>query len=327
MGWVLTAVSQCYAFPMPTPALEFDAISKQYRGFFRSQWVTALRDFSLRVEPGEIFGFLGPNGAGKTTAIHIAIGLMFPSSGRGEMLGHSFGHAPTRRRVGFLAENVALYHRPAAKLVRFYGALNGMRDPLLRQRTTEMLKELELADVARRNAGKFSRGMLQRVGLAQALVNDPDLLILDEPASALDPLGRVRVREILLRARQAGKTVFLSSHLLSEVEQICDRLAIVIQGRVARVGTLAELLEAQDRFVITARGIDALMFEGAQQNGFIKITVPALQQRRTIEKIWLAGGEVVAVNPIRRTLEDLFVELANQNGGGHAGPDNPGEQK
>jgi ABC-2 type transport system ATP-binding protein len=302
---------------MPAAALEFSNVSKQYRGFFRSQWVTALRDFSLRVEPGEIFGFIGPNGAGKTTAIHLAMGLMFPSGGRGELLGHAFGHVPTRRRVGFLAENVALYHRPAARLVRFYGALNGMRDPQLRQRTTEMLKELELTDVAGRNAGKFSRGMLQRVGLAQALVNDPELLILDEPASALDPLGRVRVREILLRAREAGKTVFLSSHLLSEVEQICDRLAIVIRGRVARVGTLAELLEAQDRFVITAKGIDALMFEGTPQNGFIRITVPALNQRRTIEKIWLAGGEVVAVNPIRRTLEDLFVELAGQNGGGH----------
>ena len=299
------------------PALAFNDVSKHYRGFFRSQWVTALRNFSLRVERGEIFGFLGPNGAGKTTAMHLAIGLMFPSSGRGEMLGHAFGHAPTRRRIGFLAENVSLYHRSAAKLVRFYGALNGMRDPELRQRTTDMLKEFEISDVADRNAGKFSRGMLQRVGLAQALVNDPELLILDEPASALDPLGRMRVREILLRARDAGKTVFLSSHLLSEVEQICDRLAIVIKGRVARVGTLAELLESQDRFVITAKGIDALMFEGSQQNGFIKITVPALTQRRTIEKIWLAGGEVIAVNPIRRTLEDLFVELANQNGGGH----------
>jgi ABC-2 type transport system ATP-binding protein len=301
------------------PALAFNDVSKHYRGFFRSQWVTALRNFSLRVERGEIFGFLGPNGAGKTTAMHLAIRLMFPSSGRGEMLGHAFGHAPTRRRIGFLAENVSLYHRSAAKLVRFYGALNGMRDPQLRQRTTEMLKEFEITDVADRNAGKFSRGMLQRVGLAQALVNDPELLILDEPASALDPLGRMRVREILLRARDAGKTVFLSSHLLSEVEQICDRLAIVIKGRVARVGTLSELLESQDRFVITAKGIDALMFEGSQQNGFIKITVPALTQRRTIEKIWLAGGEVIAVNPIRRTLEDLFVELANQNGGGHSG--------
>jgi len=307
------------------PALVFNDVSKHYRGFFRSQWVTALRNFSLRVERGEIFGFLGPNGAGKTTAMHLAIGLMFPSSGRGEMLGHEFGHAPTRRRIGFLAENVSLYHRSAAKLVRFYGALNGMRDPQLRQRTTEMLKEFEITDVADRNAGKFSRGMLQRVGLAQALVNDPELLILDEPASALDPLGRMRVREILLRARDAGKTVFLSSHLLSEVEQICDRLAIMIKGRVARVGTLAELLESQDKFVITAKGIDALMFEGSQQNGFIKITVPALTQRRTIEKIWLAGGEVIAVNPIRRTLEDLFVELANQNGGGHSGE--PGSQE
>src|SRR5215469_3776066 len=165
------------------PALAFTGVSKQYHGFLGGSRVTALRDFSLRVEPGEIFGFLGPNGAGKTTAIHIALGLMFPSSGHGEMLGHSFGHAPTRRRVGFLAENVSLYHRPAAKLVRFYGALNGMKDPHLWQRTTEMLNELELTDVAARNAGKFSRGMLQRVGLAQALINDPELLILDEPAS------------------------------------------------------------------------------------------------------------------------------------------------
>jgi ABC-2 type transport system ATP-binding protein len=297
------------------PALVFDNVSKQYRGFFRSQWVTALRDFSLRVERGEIFGFLGPNGAGKTTAMHLAIGLMFPTSGRGEMLGHTFGHAPTRRRIGFLAENVALYHRPASKLVRFYGALNGMRDPQLRQRTAEMLKELELADAAGRNAGKFSRGMLQRVGLAQALINDPELLILDEPASALDPLGRIRVREILLRARDAGKTVFLSSHLLSEVEQICDRIAIVIKGKVVRVGTLAELLEAQDKFVITAKGVDASLFAGAQQNGLIKITVAAADQRKTIEKIWTAGGEVLAVNPVRRSLEDLFVELANYSGG------------
>jgi len=303
---------------MPTAAaLEFSDISKEYRSFFRAETVRALDRFSLRVEPGEIFGFLGPNGAGKTTAIHIALGLMFPTSGHGSMLGRNFGYAPTRRRVGFLAENVALYHRPAGRLVEFYGGLQRMREPHLRRRTMELLKELDLSSVADRNAGKFSRGMLQRVGLAQALINDPDLLILDEPTSALDPIGRVQVREIMLRARQEGKTVFLSSHLLSEVEQICDRLAIVIKGRVARVGTIGELLESQDRFVITARGIDALMFEGSRQNGYIKITVPALQQRAAIEKIWLAGGEVIAVNPIRQTLEELFVQLAHQNGGSH----------
>jgi ABC-2 type transport system ATP-binding protein len=303
---------------MPAPAaLVFDNVTKEYHGFFNTERVKALDGFSLRVEQGEIFGFLGPNGAGKTTAIHIAMGLMLPTSGRGELLGHPFGHAAARRRVGFLAENVALYHRPVARLVRFYGALNGMRDPQLRRRTMQLLQQLDLNGVARRNAGKLSRGMQQRAALAQALVNDPDLLILDEPASALDPIGRLQVREILLRAREAGKAVFLSSHLLSEVEQICDRLAIVIKGRVARVGTLAELLETQERFVITARGIDALMFEGAKQNGFIKITVPALNQRQTIEQIWLAGGEVVSVHPIRRTLEDLLVELAHSNGGSH----------
>ena len=300
---------------MPTAAaLEFDNITKEYRSFFRNHSVKALDGFSLRVESGEIFGFLGPNGAGKTTAIHVALGFTFPSSGRGEMLGHPFGHAATRRRVGFLPENVAVYHRPAAQLVRFYGALNSVHEAGLRQRTVALLKKLDLAGVADRNVGKFSRGMLQRVGLAQALVNDPELIILDEPTSALDPLGRIAVREILLDARKAGKTIFLSSHLLSEIEQICNRMAIVIKGCVARIGTVAELLEAQDRFVITARGIDALMFDGTQQNGFIKITVPALRQRSTIQQIWLAGGEVIAVNPIRRTLEDLFVELAGQNG-------------
>jgi ABC-2 type transport system ATP-binding protein len=312
---------------MPGPALEFDAVSKQYRSFFHSDRVTALREFSLRVEQGEIFGFLGPNGAGKTTAIHIAMGLMFPTAGDGRMLDHPFGHVPTRRRVGFLGESVALYHRPASKLVRFYGALNGLRDPHLRARVQEMLQALDLDAVANRNAGKFSRGMIQRVGLAQALLNDPDLLILDEPTSALDPLGRKQVREIMVRARDAGKTVFISSHLLSELEQVCDRLAIVIKGRLARVGTIAELIESQDRFVITAKGIDALLFEGSQQNGYIKVTVPALEQRRALEKIWLAGGEVIAVNPIRRTLEDLFVELAHQNGGSQKGKPGDAEGK
>ncbi|HLY99515.1 MAG TPA: ABC transporter ATP-binding protein [Candidatus Angelobacter sp.] len=298
------------------PALEFDNITKEYRGFFKSESVKALDGFSLRVEPGEIFGFLGPNGAGKTTAIHIALGFLHSTKGKGSMLGHPFGHPGIRRRVGFLAENIALYHRPAARLVRFYGALNGMNGSDLRRRTREIFAELNLQNVAERNTARLSRGMLQRVGLAQALVNNPDLLILDEPTSALDPLGRIAVRDILKRFRQEGKTVFLSSHMLSEAEQICDRLAIVVRGRVKRVGSIPELLESQERFVITATGIDALMFPGSQQNGHIKITVPALEQRRMIEQIWLAGGEVIAVNPVRRTLEDLFVELAHQNGGG-----------
>jgi len=139
---------------------------------------------------------------------------MRPTKGSGSLLGQPFGEAPTRRRVGFLAENVAFYHRPARDLVRFYAALNGLRDPELSLRVKQVLDLVQLSDVAGRNAGKLSRGMLQRVGLAQALVNDPDLLILDEPTSALDPAGRVAVRDLLLQEKKRGKTVFLSSHLL-----------------------------------------------------------------------------------------------------------------
>ena len=272
--------------------------------------VTALDDFSLSVERGEMFGFLGPNGAGKTTAIHLAMGFMRLSAGSGRMLGMPFGHAATRRRIGFLAESVALYHRKAANAVRFYGALNGFRDPDLARAVRDVINTLDLGDVADRNVGKFSRGMLQRVGLAQALVNDPELLVLDEPTSALDPLGRVAVRELLLRARAAGKTIFLSSHLLSEVEAICDRVAIVSRGRVARIGTTAELLERADQSQIEARRVPVTMFPGAvEEDGIVRFVVPAQQLRQAVEQVWNSGGEIVRMNPVRRSLEEIFVEL------------------
>src|SRR5579863_229773 len=225
------------------PALQFENVSKEYSTFLSKRRLHALENFNLTVEVGEIFGFLGPNGAGKSTAIHLAMGFMRPTSGTGSLLGRRFGHAPTRRRVGFLAENVALYHRRAERLIRFYGALDGMSGRHLDRRAEEVLRIVGLQDDANRNAGKFSRGMLQRVGLAQAMVNDPDLLILDEPTSALDPLGRVMVRELLLRAREAGKTIFLSSHLLSEVEMVCDRVAVLHHGRIVRLGRTADLLQ------------------------------------------------------------------------------------
>lgn len=295
-------------------ALEFERLSRDYRGFLGQRTVHALDGLSLAVEAGEIFGFLGPNGAGKTTALHIAMGLLRPTSGGGRMLGKPFGDAPTRNRVGFLAENVALYHRPAGKLVRFYGALNGMRDPELAARTRAVLETVELSPDAGRNVGKFSRGMLQRVGLAQALVNDPELLILDEPTSALDPLGRVAVRELLLRMKALGKTIFLSSHLLSEVELICDRVAILHRGRLARLGRTTDLLQSRDQTEIRARGIDAGRFGGEATDGVVKLRVLTSAQRSTIERVWTAGGEIVSVNPARRSLEEIFVELTRQEG-------------
>jgi ABC-2 type transport system ATP-binding protein len=189
-----------------------------------------------------------------------------------------------------------------------------MRDPLLRERVREMLQTFDLEEAADRNVGKFSRGMLQRVGLAQALVNDPELLILDEPTSALDPLARVAVRELLLGARNSGKTIFISSHLLSEIEMICDRVAILHRGSVARLGKTSDLLESPDRCEIVVQKIDAGLFPGAvPRDGRLHVEAPTSTQRAVIERVWAAGGEVVSVNPLRKSLEALFLELAGSD--------------
>ena len=297
-----------------TYALEYEHVSKQYGGLWQSKPVDALKDFNLQVERGEIFGFLGPNGAGKTTAIHIALGFVRPTSGAGRMLGESFGHAPTRRRVGFLAENPTFYHLSARNLIRTYGALNGMRDPRLRERVREMLQVFDLEEAADRSVGKFSRGMLQRVGLAQALVNDPDLLVLDEPTSALDPVVRVAVRELLLKAREKGKTVFISSHLLSEIEMICDRVAILHHGSVVRLGKTPELLESSDQCEVVVQRVKSEVFpEAVARDGRLHLLAPLSMQRNIIERAWAAGGEVVSVNPVRKSLETVFLELARSD--------------
>jgi ABC-2 type transport system ATP-binding protein len=292
--------------------LEFNQVTKEYRSFAGKRRLRALEGFSLTVEAGEIFGFLGPNGAGKSTAIHLAMGFMRPTAGSGRLFGQPFGHPATRRRVGFLAESVALYHRRAEGLISFYGALNGMAGSHLAGRAREVLEAVGLQDHANRNAGKFSRGMLQRVGLAQAMVNDPELLILDEPTSALDPLARVMVRELLLSARNAGKTIFLSSHLLSEVELVCDRVAVLHRGRLARLGRTADLLRVGEQTQITARAIAAKDFAGSVvSDGLVTFSVATRDQRAALEKIWALGGEVVSVNPVRRSLEEVFLEVTN----------------
>jgi ABC-2 type transport system ATP-binding protein len=296
-------------------ALEYEGVSKEYRSWFGRRTIPALQDFVLSVGEGEIYGFLGPNGAGKTTAIHLAMGFMRATSGVGRMLGKPFGDVATRRRVGFLAENVALYHRSAESVVRFYGGLNDMHGPALRRAVSDVLQAVGLQSESGRNIAQFSRGMLQRIGLAQAFVNDPALVILDEPTSALDPATRVAVRELLLTARRHGKTIFLSSHLLSEVELVCDRLAILSRGRVVRAGCLNDLLETGGRIAIVVRSIPASLFPDATADGsLLQFTAARSQLREALERVWAAGGEVVSVNPLRRSLEDMFLELT-------AGPD------
>lgn len=266
------------------------------------------------MEPGEIVGFLGPNGAGKTTAIHVALGITRATSGNGMMLGSPLGDARARRRIGFLAESPAFYHRSAKTILRLYGALNGVREPELSSRATNLLEQVGLGDEAERNVGKFSRGMLQRVGIAQAFMNDPDLLILDEPTSALDPISRHQVRELLRAARDRGKSVFLSSHQLSEVELICDRVFFVHQGRIVGAGRTQELLASSDEFEIVANGIaapPAYAREVSRDSDQIRFTVAAKNQQAAIQDVWLQRGTLIRVTPKTRSLEEIFLELVD----------------
>lgn len=292
---------------MTASALRFEDVSKIYRSAFRSTEKRALDRFSLEVGRGEVFGFLGPNGAGKTTAIHIALGLMLANRGRGELLDRPFGDHRARRRVGFLPENPAFPHRTAREVLHFNAVLNDVPEAEARKRSGELLEQLGLSDVAERQVNKFSRGMLQRVGLAQALVNDPELLILDEPASALDPGARAQVREALLGCKRQGKTVFLSSHLLSEVESVCDRVAFVVNGRLVRAGSTRELLEDATRFEIVTEDATGLRKSSI---------VLAGDQRSAIERAWLANETVVGVAPVHRSLEEVFLGLTQPHGGG-----------
>ena len=296
--------------------LEFDGVSKRYPSLFARQERWALRDFSLKIEAGEIVGFLGPNGAGKTTAIHIALGLCSATNGSGKLLGHYFGNAAARKRIGFLSETPAFYHQKARDVLKFSGALNGVREPELSRRANELIEAVGLASDSNRNIGKFSRGMLQRIGVAQALINDPDLLILDEPTSALDPISRLQVRQVLLDARAKGKTVFLSSHQLSEVELVCDRVIFVRAGEVIASGKMSELTESASEFEIVAEGLASapdFAREAHQHDGRWTFVVDKQHQQQAIEKIWTGGGRVVSVTPRTRNLEDLFVQLMRQS--------------
>lgn len=297
-------------------ALEFEHVGKCYRSLFREErW--ALRDFSLRVESGEIVGFLGPNGAGKTTAINIAVGLVHATSGSGTLLGKRLGEVSARRRIGFLPESPAYYHRSARATLKFCGELNGVREPDLSRRTSELLAAVGLESEAELSVGKFSRGMLQRVGVAQALINDPDLLILDEPTSALDPISRLLVRQLLLDARNRGKSVFLSSHQLSEVESICDRIFFLQAGRIVAAGTTAQLLQSSEACEITvsnANGLPASASDIHRRASQTTFTIPVSEQRAAIEQIWAAGGTLISVTRKTKSLEDVFIDVMTRNG-------------
>jgi ABC-2 type transport system ATP-binding protein len=302
-------------------ALATFELTKDYAiGFWRKRPYRALDRLTLNVDEGEVFGFLGPNGAGKTTTLKLLMQLVFPTSGHAEILGRPLGDLATKRRIGYLPEHPYFYdYLTAEELLVYFAALFGYRGPERRARAARLLDEVGIGRERRLQLRKFSKGMLQRVGIAQALINDPDLVILDEPMSGLDPLGRKEVRSLILRLRDRGRTVFFSSHVLSDAEALCSRVAILANGRLVASGQLNEILafNAHGWELVIADVSETVL---ANLGSRIRHSVRLGQGRYALElpldpppqqllaQLTLAGGRLISLNPMRETLEDFFVK-------------------
>ena len=279
----------------------------------------ALDNLTMSVAPGEVFGLLGPNGAGKSTLVKILMGLIHPSAGSARLLGRPIGALEVKARVGFLPEHFRFHDWLAAdEFLSFHAGLLGIPKPERRSRISEVLGLVGLSSRAGDKLRTFSKGMLQRIGIAQALLNDPEVVFLDEPTSALDPLGRREVRDLIRELKRRGKTVFLNSHLLSEIEMVCDRVAIIDRGRVVREGYLGELLANEHEAEVQVKNLSPRLLEDIRaswavaqiSDSIIRVSLKddveiPLLARRIVE----GGGELYGLTARRGTLEDLFVEV------------------
>jgi ABC-2 type transport system ATP-binding protein len=300
-------------------ALSTDQLSKDYLvGFWRPRPYRALDCLTIDVQPGEVFGFLGPNGAGKTTTLKLLMQLVFPTSGTATILGRPLGDPEMKRRIGYLAENPYFYdYLTAEELLSYFASLFGLQGAERRQRVERLLDTVQIGAERRLPLRKFSKGMIQRVGLAQALLNDPEMVFLDEPMSGLDPLGRRDVRALILRLRDEGRTVFFSSHILGDAETLCSRVAILARGRLVTTGRLDDLLALTTKgwevvATLTAEAVARLGpdVRRAQPIAASQYTLEFAPERTPEEIVALlarAGGQLRSLTPIRETLEDVFV--------------------
>ena len=275
---------------MTTPAVQIDNLTKIFPVPLRRQRVTAVRNLSFEVRPGEVYGLLGPNGSGKSTTLKILLGLVTPNHGRAMIFGQDSRDYHSRRDVGFLPENPYFYKfLTAAETLRFYGKVCGMGGTLLNKRIDELIHLVGLEDARDRRIGGFSKGMLQRIGLAQALIQDPRLVVLDEPTAGVDPAGSHQIRDLILDLKQRGKTVLLTSHLLEQVQEICDRVGIMARGEMIREGALGDLVSVknQTEFVIeNATPEIRSQIEHLLQNSPAKL-LSTRQPQRSLESVFL----------------------------------------
>ena len=302
-------------------AIETDKLTKDFLvGFWRRRPYRALDSLSLAVEPGEVFGFLGPNGAGKSTTLKLLMQLIYPTAGSAHILGKPVGDVAVRKRIGFLAENPYYYdYLTAEEVLAYFARLHGLTGAAVKDRVGRVLDDVGIGAERRLRLRQFSKGMLQRIGLAQAIINEPEVVFLDEPMSGLDPLGRREVRELILGLRAKGCTVFFSSHILSDAETLCSRVAILAQGRLVATGRVSEMVAFAPKGweLVVADVSDSVQAQLAARvqamralsPGRYTIHIGADQQpEQLMTEIKTLGGRVESLNPLRDTLEDYFVQ-------------------
>src|SRR5580765_1693507 len=298
-------------------AIEILGLEKTYMvGFWRKHAKRALQPLHLTVEDGEIFGFLGPNGAGKTTTLKLLMGLVFPTSGSARVLGMDVDDVRVKAQIGFLPEQPYFYDYLTAKeLLEYYAQLSGVAAKERSARVEAMLARVGLTDSARTQLRKFSKGMLQRVGLAQAILHDPKLVFLDEPMSGLDPMGRREVRELIQQLQQEGKTVFFSTHILSDAEALCDRVAVIHQGELRGVGAVADLtsqVHGKVEIIFAGRTVPAALSNlGAQAHvsgDVVSAVLSEENQDAALEILRRERFRLISLTPVRRSLEEYYVQ-------------------
>ena len=301
------------------PAIETSHLRKDYGGTLGKPGFTAVRDLSFSVPRGQVFGFLGPNGAGKTTTINMLLGNIAPTSGTATLLGRPLGDLDARAKLGFLPEKFQFHEfLTTEEFLDLHGRLYGMGPKARAKRIPEVLQMVNLYDRRKSKLSEFSKGMQQRAGLAQAILNDPELVILDEPTSALDPLGRREVREIVAELKARGKTVLLNSHLLGEIEMTCDEVAILKKGQVVRVGSMDDLLAAPSTVEMRVQNISPALVR-ALQSLARTVTVEGEEITASIPDeavvpdlaaaVVGSGGRLLSLIPRRESLEDLFIRV------------------
>jgi len=302
------------------PAIEILGFQKNYTvGFWRKKQRTGLKPLSLSIESNEVFGFLGPNGAGKTTTIKLLMGLIFPSAGTAKILGMDWLDPKVKSMIGFLPEQPYFYdHLTAPELLEYYAGLSGVPASERKRRVAAMLERVKLSDVGKLQLRKFSKGMLQRVGIAQAILHDPQVVVLDEPMSGLDPIGRREVRDLIQSLKDEGKTIFFSTHILADAESLCDRVAVIHEGELRGVGVVSELVTSAENANRTevlwsgaAAAMAAVKAAGAECKTHGKTAhaiLPVARLDRVLEIIHSHGGQIISVTPLRSTLEDYFIQ-------------------